>query len=244
MMKDLITAKTSQTTMSSLELVEFVNSLRLEGEPEVRHDNFMAKVPKVLGENHAPTFLGTQTYGNNNSRSIYNFPKREACLMAMSYSYELQAVVYDRMTELEKLPEVYPLLQRQEQALRLTKYAIEAARAYGFEGNQAILSADKAVKTMVGVSTLALMGAELIKEDQHLNLTATEIGKELTPPLSAIATNKLLDALGFQEKLGAAWSPTEKGKPFAIFLDTGKKHSDGTPITQLKWLSSIIKHLT
>ena len=242
-MKDLITAKTSPATMSSVELVEYINSLRAEGEPEVRHDNLMAKVPKVLGESHAPTFLGTQTYGNNNSRSIYNLPKREACLMAMSYSYELQSVVYDRMTELENLPETLTLLQRQEQTLRLTPFAAGAAEALGFKGNQAVLSADRAVKAMTGVSVLALMGAELVKEEQYLNLTATEIGKELTPPLSAIATNKLLDALGFQEKLGAAWSPTEKGKPFAVFLDTGKKHSDGTPITQLKWLSSIIKHL-
>jgi len=148
------------------------------------------------------------------------------------------------MTELETSQGSLPLLQKQEQSLRLTPYAVEAAKAYGFQGNQATLSADKAIKAMTGVSVLALMGAELIKEEQHLNLTATEIGKELTPPLSAIATNKLLDALGFQEKLGAAWSPTEKGKPFAVFLDTGKKHSDGTPITQLKWLSSIIKHLT
>jgi hypothetical protein len=62
----------------------------------------MAKVPQVLGEANAPKFLGTQTYGNNNIRSIYNFPKREACLMAMSYSYDLQAKVFDRMTELEQ----------------------------------------------------------------------------------------------------------------------------------------------
>ncbi|WP_404798912.1 hypothetical protein [Acinetobacter thermotolerans] len=30
-----------------------------------------------------------------------NFQNREACLMAMSYSYELQAMVFDRMTEIE-----------------------------------------------------------------------------------------------------------------------------------------------
>ena len=242
-MKDLITAKASPTTMSSVELVEYINSLRDEGEPEVRHDNLMAKVPKVLGESHAPKFLGTQTYGNNNSRSIYNFPKREACLVAMSYSYELQAVVYDRMTELETLPETLTLLQRQEQTLRLTPFAAGAAEALGFKGNQAVLSADRAVKAMTGVSVLALMGAELVKEEQYLNLTTTEIGKELTPPLSAIKTNLLLQNQNFQEKLGSAWVPTEKGKPYAVFLDTGKKHSDGTPVTQLKWLSTILTHL-
>lgn len=83
-------------TMSSLEIAEICGQ---------RHDNFMAKVPLVLGESLAPKFLGTSYYtngaGNSVPRKIYNLPKREACLMAMSYSYELQAAVYDKMTALE-----------------------------------------------------------------------------------------------------------------------------------------------
>jgi hypothetical protein len=89
-----------EITMSSLELVAFINNQRGQDEAELRHNNFMAKVPKVLGTD-AAKFLATQKYGNSNCRDIYNFPKREACLMAMSYSYELQAIVYDRMTEQE-----------------------------------------------------------------------------------------------------------------------------------------------
>lgn len=92
-------------TVTSLELVEFINRERVAADGgaavTLRHDHFMAKVPSVLGADHAPKFLGTQVYGNNNTRHIYNFPKREACLMAMSYSYELQAKVFDRMTALE-----------------------------------------------------------------------------------------------------------------------------------------------
>lgn len=93
-------------TMTSLEMVEFINSQRKDGEAELRHDHFMVKVPKVLGEEVAPKFLGTTTYingaGAHVPRNIYRFPKREACLMAMSYSYDLQAKVYDRMTALEE----------------------------------------------------------------------------------------------------------------------------------------------
>lgn len=91
-------------TMTSLEIVEFINNHRqANGNSTVlRHDNFMTKVPEVLGEINAPKFLGTQTYGNNNIRSVYIFPKREACLMAMSYSYDIQAEIYDRMTALEQ----------------------------------------------------------------------------------------------------------------------------------------------
>ena len=98
----------NEVTMSSPDIVGFINNFRKETATvekpykELRHDDFMRKVLSVLGEEHAPKFIGTQNYGNNNTRHIYNFPKREACLMAMSYSYELQARVFDRMTAMEE----------------------------------------------------------------------------------------------------------------------------------------------
>lgn len=114
-------------TMTSLELVDFINSQRNEGEAELRHDSFMDKVPKVLGE-AAPKFIGTASYTVNNAartRSIYNFPKREACLMAMSYSYELQAKVFDRMTDLEA-KQAHPAIPKNyADALRLAAETVE-----------------------------------------------------------------------------------------------------------------------
>lgn len=88
-------------TMTSLELVDYINSQRGDGESELRHDHFMAKVPKVLGEIAAPNFRGSYKGKDGTDRPCYTFPKREACLMAMSYSYDLQAKVFDRMTALE-----------------------------------------------------------------------------------------------------------------------------------------------
>jgi hypothetical protein len=73
-----------QVTMSSLELVEFINAQRGPATVQLRHDHFMAKVPKVLSF-HAPKFLGTHKYGNGNSRESCVFRKREACLMAMCW---------------------------------------------------------------------------------------------------------------------------------------------------------------
>lgn len=114
--------------MTSIELVEFINVSRAAGEAELRHDNFMAKVPKVLGE-AAPKFLGAAFYANGTgakvSRSVYTFPKREACLMAMSYSYELQAKVFDRMTSLEKPMSPMEMVIQSAQAIM----RIEAAQA-------------------------------------------------------------------------------------------------------------------
>lgn len=79
----------SEPTMSSLEMVDYINAGRkakAEAEglafpckkyPKLRHDNFMKKVPKVLGE-LAPKFSGTNTYisgkGVEQVQEIYNFP--------------------------------------------------------------------------------------------------------------------------------------------------------------------------
>lgn len=92
----------TEITMTSLELVDYINSERDESERALRHDHFMVKVPKVLGENAAPNFRGSYLAKDGSTRPCYNLPKREACLMAMSYSYDLQAKVFDKMTELEQ----------------------------------------------------------------------------------------------------------------------------------------------
>jgi hypothetical protein len=87
--------------MTSLELVEFINASRVPGEATLRHDSFMAKVPEVLGggvRNFTDTYRHPQ---NGQTYPCCRFAKRDACLMAMSYSYDLQAKVFDRMSELE-----------------------------------------------------------------------------------------------------------------------------------------------
>lgn len=78
-------------TMTSLELVDYINSQREPGDSAVlRHRDFMAKVPNVLGEGGSDKYRGVQVHPQNGQTfSVYRFPKREACLMAMSYSYDL-----------------------------------------------------------------------------------------------------------------------------------------------------------
>lgn len=103
-------------TMTSLELVMLINNHRKtqaykaarifpsKGFAQLEHSDFMKKVIEVLGEgsrNFSDTYIHQQ---NGQTYPSYRFPKREACLMAMSYSYELQAAVFDRMTELEVIP--------------------------------------------------------------------------------------------------------------------------------------------
>lgn len=95
---------TDQVTMVSLELVDYINDSRKFDEKPVqlRHADFMAKVPKVLGWELSEKFRSVYTDTTGRTLPCYRFPKREACLMAMSYSYELQAQIFDRMTAMEE----------------------------------------------------------------------------------------------------------------------------------------------
>lgn len=104
----------SVPTMSSLQMVEYINADRkAKAEVEgltfpckeyrvLQHKDFLKKTPKVLGEEHSAKFFAQYKDSTGRYLPCYQFPKREACLMAMSYSYELQAAVYDYMEELDR----------------------------------------------------------------------------------------------------------------------------------------------
>ena len=110
----------SAPTMSSLEMVGLINSQRGESEATLAHSDFLKKVPQVLGE-VAGNFSSYYVAGNGKQNPCYRFPRREACLMAMSYSYDLQSKVFDRMTALEAkhAAPVTAVPQTLAQALRL-----------------------------------------------------------------------------------------------------------------------------
>ena len=99
-------ANTNQVTMSSPNLVDYINTHRKEvataEKPyvELSHSDFLKKVPLVLGKD-AGNFSSIYKDSLNREKPCFRFPKREACLMAMSYSYELQAQIFDRMTAME-----------------------------------------------------------------------------------------------------------------------------------------------
>jgi phage antirepressor YoqD-like protein len=139
--------------MSSLEMVAYINATREPGKAELRHDSFMAKVPTVLGQELAPKFIGTNQYtsgkGGTMTRAIYNFPKREACLMAMSYSYELQAKVFDAWVEAEeKLAKPVTVLPNFDDPIAAARAWIEAREA------------ENTAKAQLAIATTAIVQAQ------------------------------------------------------------------------------------
>ncbi|HFF8269197.1 TPA: phage antirepressor KilAC domain-containing protein [Acinetobacter baumannii] len=118
-------SKNNPVTMTSLEIVDFINEYRSENEShpvQLRHSDFMAKVPKVLGLELSEKFRSVYKDSTGRNLPCYQFEKREACLMAMSYSYDLQAIVFDRMTAMEEALKQPKELSRKEILL----YALQA----------------------------------------------------------------------------------------------------------------------
>ncbi|MFC4821139.1 KilA-N domain-containing protein [Dokdonella ginsengisoli] len=121
---------------------------------------------------------------------------------------------------------------------------LSIAKIAGLKGNQAILAASKAVKVTTGTDPLALIGeTQLVATEQVRHYTPTELGKRYGE--SGQAFNRRLEHAGLQIRNTArGWTATPKGEPFAVLLDTGKAHSNGTPIQQLRWLESVMDALT
>ena len=136
----------------------------------------------------------------------------------------------------------------QARALQLTPLAMEAAKAFGFRDTQAAFSADRAIQTITGVSALDLMGQrELLAADQDALLTVSDIADRLGWKVREV--NPRLTLAGLQDehrdhKNRLYYEVTELGRGFGVYLDTGKKHSDGTPIRQLKWRGSVVDYLS
>jgi hypothetical protein len=119
----------TQQTMLSTEIVKIINDMREEGAAELRHDHFMAKVVKVLGEEDALNFRGIYLDAYKREKPCYALPKREANLMVMSESYKVQAAVYDRMVELEaKVIEPPKPASTAEMILGLAQVSVELER--------------------------------------------------------------------------------------------------------------------
>ncbi|MBB1074456.1 ORF6N domain-containing protein [Rhodoferax sp. 4810] len=125
--------------------------------------------------------------------------------------------------------------------LKIASIASRAVKSLGFTGNQATLSADRAVKKITGQSPLELIGqTHLLADQRGRTYTPTELGKMLDPPRSGRMINQMLQAFQLIEKdVKGDWIPTAKAVELYEWLDTSKRHSDGTPVKQLKWFPAV-----
>ncbi|WP_250850205.1 phage antirepressor KilAC domain-containing protein [Acinetobacter sp. ANC 5378] len=216
---------TDQVTMVSLELVDYINDSRKFDEKPVqlRHADFMAKVPKVLGLETSEKFRSSYLAGNGEQRPCYRFPKREACLMAMSYSYELQAQVFDRMTAMEEA------LKQPVALLPDFTDPAEAAMAWAEQ-----YKAKQSAEQQLQIVAPKVQYFDKVADTKNL-LNASQVGKKIG--LSAVKLNQYLADLGVYDRRIAGrtfadWfikkgygevKQTEQGYPQSKFTNKGEQ---------------------
>ena len=224
-----VTVRDGVEVMSSMDLAKLCGQ---------SHSDFKKKIKKVLGD--AGKFSGIFFDQYNREQEGYYLPERESCLMAMSYSYELQAKVYDRWKALEEGKEqpTQPVSIFTDLA-KITEDKKALAELFGLSGNQALLSAAKATETLTGHNPIKLLGVELKADRKEKTYTVTELGREFFDGMSAQKLNRRFEAAKLQNRVAGQWELTEKGKGHAEILDTGKKRSNGTPVKQIKWFKTV-----
>lgn len=107
----------------------------------------------------------------------------------------------------------------------------------GLSGNQAVLSACRAVARTSGLDPLQLLGVDGLRAPD-VHFAPSQFGRHLG--ISARQVNLKLASLGLQARLDDTWVPTAKGRDHAVVLDVGKHHGDGAPVTQLRWKLSVL----
>jgi len=227
-------------TMSSVELVDVINSMREDGRAELLHKNFIVKIESHPGI-HSAKFLAQYKDATGRTLKCYQLPKREAELMVMSESLAVQAKVYDRMTEWEiAKPVALPQAPSALSSAKEFKALFSIAKLIGMDKNAAAISANQGVEKLTGTNVLALLGhVQLEAENQEAQFyTPTELGERKS--ISARKLNLLLAEAGLQMKRGDAWEVLDAGRAFARIYDTGKKHGSGVPIQQIKWAATVL----
>lgn len=200
-------------TMSSVELVEVINSMREPGRAELRHDNFLTKIEKHPGID-SPKFLGQYKDGTGRLLKCYYLPKRECELMVMSESLEVQTKVLDRLIALER---VAPARQAIGVDPALSAFRTSRAIASNAKTAESICAlfpslGPAAKQTIYAKLVNAAAGQDVVPLPIVENLlSATEIGKKFG--ISANAIGKLANAHGL------------KVEPYGEFVMDKSQHS-------------------
>jgi KilA-N domain len=125
-----------------------------------------------------------------------------------------------------------------DKALALFPKALKVAKLIGLGKNEATLSANRLVSKQTNINVLEMLGHEtLVSESQEIDYTPTQIGDSLN--LSGQAVNKILEAIGFQFKVGEVWNATKEGEKYSIVREANKQFSEGTK-NQLRWYLSVV----
>lgn len=176
--------------------------------------------------------------------------------MSDDRAWAVQGEMIDRYFAIERVAEAVTKAGNAEMA-RIAKARearlsfngfMKICRMIGVTGNHAVLSADGATREMTGVSMLGLLNIPRLESDVGgAQITVTDVGRAVG--LSAREANRALTERGFQTSFRDAkghivYEPTDKGRQHGGRMTaTGKRHHNGTPVTQLVWSTATAEAL-
>ena len=246
---------TTTPTISSVELVEIINSMRPEGSAELRHDNFMVKIKDHPGI-QSPDFLGDYKDSRGRIQKCYHLPKRDAELMVMSESLEVQTKVYDRLAAFEASATVGKsvggVLREELEAVDVLARILNVAPSGKINMVKASLTHHGAAHLVPALPVYAIdappstTGAAPTSSMPTASLTT--LLDEFDIGVSAVTANKMLANAGMLE---AIERPSSKGvsKRFWSVTDAGLKYGKNVvnpsnqKETQPHWYRATFKEL-
>ena len=220
----LATLKSPVASMTSKEIADMVGK---------RHDNVKRTIETLAkqGVVSNPQIEDGAKAANGVIEKLYIFSgeqgKRDSIVVVAQLSPEFTAALVDRWQELER--QVNGATQPQQQPTPLPtpeQQAVASMQAWSQLGDIfacpkhiALQEGVKAVQTRYGVDLSALLKSSSYADnipDEDVMLEPTDLGERLgfgkgKPAGEAI--NKLLEALGWQVKVGKVWETTDMGAP-------------------------------
>ena len=183
---------------------------------------------------------GTSPKGGNPNMNVIN----EAGLYKLTFkSRKSEAKSFTRWVTHEVLPSIRKTGSYSVFNPALPSGVLDGAKLIfetaGIKDNQLTLALDKVYRSYTGRSALQAGEVTLIAPSMKQILTPTEIGSHFG--LKAQRVNEILAGAGYQHKINGKWEALPLGRPYAIMQDTGKRHTNGTPVRQLKWDSDILE---
>ena len=199
-------------------------------------DKTIAHVPEIWkGRERIPTPGGDQEMLCLTEQGVYFFLGRSDKKKALPYQMWIAGDVVPSIRKTGSYSVNQEIPAFSQDTINAGAAIFERA---GLKGNQLVLALDKLFKSFMGRSALQAADIQLVSPTQKQLLTPTEIGKRYG--LSAQKVNNILAGAGYQHKIADKWEAIGEGEKLSVMQDTGKKHSDGTPVCQLKWYSTIL----
>jgi hypothetical protein len=240
-------------TITSLELVNQINYFRglEDGRSELSHSDLLKIIRDEFEDEIDEGKISHISYQDsmNRKQPMFVLTISQAKQVLVRESKVVRKAVINYLVSIEEKVKALIEASAKEQSKKIDTSATifeslnRVANLFGLKGNQALISANVATRKITGIDLQQTLGLELKSEDNEQLLNATQVGKELNGSPSAIKVNLLLVEHDYQGKNEAGYFPLAKGEPFAVMTDSGKKHSDGSMIQQLKWKRSIIEEL-